>query len=58
MILFTLTVIVTISLTLVLHTILPFISFDRVDAQIIDPNQSSIQQNQPLQQQQNRYLII
>jgi Ca2+-binding RTX toxin-like protein len=51
--LFTLTLIVTISLTFVLYNIFSFISFDLADAQIITPNQTNIQQNQPLQQQQN-----
>ena len=51
MILFTLTLIATMSLTLALHDIFPFISFYQADAQIIDQNLSNIQQNQPLQQQ-------
>jgi RTX calcium-binding nonapeptide repeat (4 copies) len=52
LILFTLTLIATMSLTLAVHDILPFISFYQADAQIIDPNLSSIQQNQPLPPQQ------
>src|SRR5215203_298185 len=53
MTLLTLTLIVIFSLTLLLHNIFPFTSFDQVDAQIITPNQSNIQQTQPSQQQQN-----
>src|SRR5215213_2661413 len=52
MTLLTLTLIVIFSLTLLLHNIFPFTSFDLAHAQIITPNQSNIQQNQPLQQQQ------
>ncbi|HEU5172735.1 MAG TPA: hypothetical protein VFT83_04325, partial [Nitrososphaeraceae archaeon] len=52
MILFTLRLIATISLTLALQYIIPFLSFYQADAQIIDQNLSNIQQNQPLQQQQ------
>jgi Ca2+-binding RTX toxin-like protein len=51
MILFTLTLIATMLLTVALHDILPFIWFYQSDAQIIDPNLSNIQQNQPLPQQ-------
>ena len=53
MTLFTLILIVTISLTLVLHSIFAFTSFDLAEAQIINSNQTNIQPNQPLQQQQN-----
>ena len=53
MIFFTLTIIATISLTLTLYDIFPFMSFYRADGQITDQNLSNMQQNQPLPPQQN-----